>query len=113
MTLDPDWITAELRRAKALLSLSRTGVQLSEAPVDPPARDVGAVAGVGLRSVLPHVRADIYIFDDGDAGEVAIQQFASEVPASGTTSNGAMIAVVTASDDALLRRLLSAFAGDE
>lgn len=118
-------ISKELQRGRKLLSEKRVGKPLAETEAEPTAQNLGALAGIGLKSDSPTVQGNLYVFESWDESEAAVNRLDDETLPSGyhqvTAMNGVLVflarARINTDDGKLVRqtmnKMLSAFSGDE
>jgi hypothetical protein len=109
-------IEDELARGRALTSPEWTGLHLEDAPLRPTPHEIGAVAGFGLASEEPPLRANVYVFDTwsgGDGVGERLRQLVDGGPYRALSAvNGALLLFAVAeTDDPAVERVLRRFVG--
>ncbi len=115
----------ELERARVLLSSKRARVTLQEIAPIRPAKEIGAVDGIGFKAEDPDAYASVYVFESHSQMAAAVTKLKASIPTEGMrvldARNGLLLFIgYTRIDgpqgiDAKFRLsdMISAFSGDE
>lgn len=124
--MSEELVKQQLARLGALLSEDRAGRGLKEAPAEPTAEEVGALAAVGYQSAKPEVSVSVYVFPDWSkhrevSNKLKARFSGDEGVYVRTATNGPMLFFAHTRIDVpdgreaefRLDKIMSAFAGDE
>jgi hypothetical protein len=87
-------IEVELERGRGLLSTQRVGVGLVETEAEPTPEQMGALAGIGLKSTDLPAQGNLYVFAELDESKETINRLEDETLPSGYHQVSAMSGVL-------------------